>query len=327
MTLFGFGVLFYKIEQLEKAIVIGEEPKTLNISPGSNFYQLVRELELNIPHSETSIKIWSKLNKEKTKVKAGYYEFDANATFMQVITKVNNGKVKQFSTTLVEGQTIKQWFEQLKNEPNLSNRISIEQIYDSLVEIDPFCVNPYENIEGCLLPDTYFFSYQDSVLSILVRAYRAMKDNLEQQWSERYGDIPLNSPYEALILASIIEKETALDDERGQIAGVFVNRLNKGMRLQTDPTVIYGVGDAFDGDITRVHLNTHTPYNTYKIDGLPITPIAMPSLASLKATVRPELTSAYYFVASGRGGHVFSETLDEHNKAVQQYLATLRKKR
>jgi UPF0755 protein len=173
--------------------------------------------------------------------------------------------------------------------------------------------------EGLFLADTYFFTANTATSSILTRAHKAMLDYVETQWQQRQADLPLNSPYDALILASIIEKETAVSAERTKIAGVFVNRLRKNMRLQTDPTVIYGIGDAYDGNITRKHLRTPTPYNTYTIKGLPPTPIAMAGKEAIWAALNPMETDALYFVARGDGSHEFSSSLAAHNAAVRKY--------
>ncbi|MBM3347099.1 MAG: endolytic transglycosylase MltG, partial [Betaproteobacteria bacterium] len=176
-----------------------------------------------------------------------------------------------------------------------------------------------ESAEGWFFPDTYLFARGESDLAILERAHRAMLKQLESAWMQRTADTPLRSPYEALILASIVEKETGRAEDRGQIAGVFVNRLRSGMRLQTDPTVIYGLGERFDGNLRRRDLVADTPHNTYTRDGLPPSPVALPGLASLRAAASPDKTEALYFVARGDGSSEFSRTLDQHNRAVARY--------
>jgi UPF0755 protein len=177
-----------------------------------------------------------------------------------------------------------------------------------------------EHPEGWFLPETYQFTRGDSDQDILIRAHAAMQQALEEAWDSRDDDLPIDSPYELLILASIIEKETSLEEERPLIAGVFVRRLNKGMRLQTDPTVIYGLGDSFDGDIRRRDLQTDTAYNTYTRKGLPPTPIAMPGRQALAAAASPAPGEALFFVADGNGGHTFSVTLEEHQRAVKKLI-------
>ncbi len=184
---------------------------------------------------------------------------------------------------------------------------------------------PDHHPEGWFAPDTYAYVRGDTDLELLDRALADQEQILEQAWEERAEGLPLDSPYEALILASIVEKETAVPDEREEIAGVFVNRLNQGMRLQTDPTVIYGIGDDYEGNIRRHHLQQDTPYNTYRRAGLPPTPIAMPGEASIRAALNPADTEALYFVARGDGTHVFSRTLEEHQQAVREYQLRRRK--
>ena len=184
----------------------------------------------------------------------------------------------------------------------------------------------HTNLDGLLMPETYHFVAGESDLSILKRASRHLQQTVKQVWENRNTTIPLKNDYELLILASIIEKETAVAKERDKVASVFVNRLNKKMRLQTDPTVIYGIGESFNGDITKKDLRTPTPYNTYVISGLPPTPIAMVGKSAIEAAAHPADTPYFYFVADGFGGHQFSKTLAEHNKAVQVYLKRLRSK-
>jgi len=234
-----------------------------------------------------------------------------------VLETLAAGLVVQHRVTLVEGWTFAQLADRLQANEVLEHRVDLS---DPANWPDLLSALDIEHPEGWFLPETYQFTRGDSDLDILTRAHRSMRAELDQAWAARAEDLPLKSPYELLILASIVEKETALDSEREEIAGVFVRRLRKGMRLQTDPTVIYGLGEGFDGDIRRRDLEADTPYNTYTRGGLPPTPIAMPGRASLWAAARPADGESLYFVADGRGGHTFSVTLEEHQAAVNRLL-------
>lgn len=249
--------------------------------------------------------------------KAGEYRLEPGMTPRSFLSLLASGRVISYRFTLVEGWSFRQLADALVNDPNLEHELDLNDpgqwVVSSLV---PGLDHP----EGWFLPETYQFTRGDSDRDILLRSHAAMKAALEEAWAGRDVALPLDSPYELLTLASIIEKETALDEERGQVAGVFVRRLIKGMRLQTDPTVIYGMGEAFDGDIRRRDLRTDTPYNTYTRHGLPPTPIAMPGRASLEAAAHPEPGETLYFVADGKGGHTFSRTLEEHQAAVQKLI-------
>ena len=259
---------------------------------------------------------------EITQVKAGTYLLEPGLTLRQALLLFKSGKEHQFSITFVEGSTFKEWRQALSQAPHLTHDTTemTEAEIAQALELD------VEKLEGMFLAETYHYTFGASELDILERASRKLTQVLDYHWAERQRDLPLKSSYEALILASIIEKETSVEEERERVASVFVNRLNKGMRLQTDPTVIYGMGDSYDGNIRKKDLRTPTPYNTYVIFGLPPTPIAMPGEASIAAATNPENGDYYYFVASGTGGHVFSKTLAEHNRAVRAYLKQLRSK-
>ena len=233
---------------------------------------------------------------------------------MQLLDRFNRGDVVRYQITFPEGWTFRQW---------LSHLASVEQ-FAEIAELSSEQVMAAAGInqahpEGWLFPDTYSYTLSDGAVDILARAHRKMVDVLNQAWTGRDMGLPYRSAYEALIMASIVEKETGLAEERSTIAGVFVRRLNKGMRLQTDPTVIYGLGDAYKGNITRAHLKALTAYNTYRINGLPPTPIAMPSAAAIDAALHPQPGTSLYFVARGDGGHYFSDSLEQHQKAVRQY--------
>jgi UPF0755 protein len=249
--------------------------------------------------------------------RSGEYQLDFGMGPREVLTELASGRVIQYRLTLVEGWTFRQLARSLDANEQLEHRYELS---DPAVWPDLLAALDLTHPEGWFLPETYQFTRGDADLDILQRAHRSMRAELDAAWSARDKDLPLKSPYELLILASIVEKETALDSERSEVAGVFVRRLQKGMRLQTDPTVIYGLGEAFDGDIRRRDLQADTPYNTYTRAGLPPTPIAMPGRASLHAAARPAKGETLYFVADGNGGHTFSVTLEEHQAAVRKLL-------
>ena len=221
----------------------------------------------------------------------------------------------QAETRLIEGWTFAQFRSQLDASPDLRHDTQGLEDAEILKRIQAAEPHP----EGLFFPDTYLFARGSSDLAVLRRAYRAMQRHLNTEWEARAANAPYRTPYEALIMASIIEKETGRAEEREQIGGVLVNRLRIGMRLQVDPTVIYGLGATFDGNLKKVHLLEDGPYNTYTRAGLPPTPIAMPGLASIRAAVRPGQTNALYYVSRGDGSSQFSRTIDEHNRAVTRY--------
>lgn len=247
--------------------------------------------------------------------RAGEYLLEAGITPRKLLEKLSSGQVVQYRLTLVEGWTFKQFATALVANHTLTHELDLA---DTGSWSSVSALLGLEHPEGWFLPETYQFSRGDSERDILVRAHAAMVQALEEAWISRDDDLPIDSPYELLILASIIEKETSLEEERPQVAGVFARRLKKGMKLQTDPTVIYGMGESFDGDIRRRDLKTDTAYNTYTRRGLPPTPIAMPGRESLAAAARPAPGEALFFVADGKGGHTFSVTLDQHQQAVKK---------
>jgi UPF0755 protein len=306
---------------------------TIQLKAGDSGTSVLNKLEAKgVFRNPLFAKLWLKLHPEYSAVKKGYYEFTAGASIESIFNAISKGTVKQFSIALIEGLTLTQWLELLANNGAINYDIDdTNALYEKIVGVhyknddSPesfvtlFCHNQYNSLEGCLLANTYFFDYKTNASHIIKRAYENMQLVINEEWQERYIDTIYDSPYEMLIMASIIEKETAVESERGLISGVFDNRLKRNMRLQTDPTVIYGVGPSFDGNLTRKHLRQKTPYNTYVIKGLPITPIAMAGPASIKAAAKPDITEAIYFVAKGDGTHQFSENLAEHNAAVRQY--------
>jgi UPF0755 protein len=249
--------------------------------------------------------------------RVGEYRLEAGITPQQVLGKLSSGQVVQYRVTLVEGWTFLQFAADLADNTVLKHELDLESPSQWPNVAAGLGI---DHLEGWFLPETYQFTRGDSDHDVLVRAHAAMQQALAEAWELRIEGLPIDSPYELLILASIIEKETSLDEERGRVAGVFTRRLQKRMRLQTDPTVIYGLGDSYDGDIRRSDLQTDTPYNTYTRHGLPPTPIAMPGLASLMGAARPTPGDELYFVADGNGGHTFSATLEAHQEAVNKLI-------
>ena len=246
-------------------------------------------------------------------LKAGAYMLEENTTLAAFFDRVVRGDTAMQRLLIVEGATLRQVLEAMRrNDAIKSVAADADDLKRRLGLTTP-------SLEGWFFPDTYFFRVQDSDVALFRRGYEKMKQTLADEWRTRAPRLALASPYEALILASIVEKETGRDDERARIAGVFLTRLEKSMRLQADPTVIYGMGEDFDGNIRRGDLKADTPYNTYLHKGLPPTPIAMPGLASLRAVLHPEKTGDLYFVGKGDGSHHFSATYAEHRAAVARY--------
>jgi UPF0755 protein len=258
-----------------------------------------------------------------TAIKAGNYELAGPASPVALLEKLTRGEVTQAEITIIEGWTFAQLRAALDASPLLRHDTAGLGNADLMRRLGV----PDRHPEGMFFPDTYLFARQSSDVAVLRRALHAMRRHLDHEWQRREGEIPYKTPYEALIMASIVEKETGAASERDEIAGVLVNRLRIGMALQADPTVIYGLGESFDGNLKRVHLDTDGPYNTYMRPGLPPTPIALPGRASLRAALRPAKTKALYYVSRGDGTSAFSRSLEEHNRAVSKYQLKPRRKR
>ncbi len=289
----------------------------LDVKSGRSIISIANELaKKNIINHPHYLAWTARYNGQAKSIHAGEYVIKSGVTPKQLLNLLVAGKVRQYSFTIIEGWNVAQVLnaiEKNKNLKHLIGTVSAAQLMDKLGQQSDL------HAEGWLFPDTYYFVRGESDVNVLLRAYNAMKKNLAKAWKEREKNLPYKTAYEALIMASIIEKETGRGDERQQIAGVFVRRLRKGMKLQTDPTVIYGIGDKYDGNIRRRDLRKDTPYNTYTRKGLPPTPIAMPGLAAIEAALHPAKGKALYFVAKGDGSHVFSSTLKQHNNAVIKY--------
>lgn len=314
----GIGIVYVK-QSVEQPLAI-IEPQLYTVERGSSAYRVVKDLR---QQSLTDIspfvaKIWLRVFATDIHIKSGTYALNEGMTLASLMMKFTRGEEHYFSVSLVEGLTLTQWLDTLReHQEHLVFDIDANRISE-LVKNSPWA-KYHAQPEGLFLADTYFYTANTKASVILSRALSAMHDFISVEWQNRAEDLPINSPFEALILASIIEKETAVPAERSLIAGVFVNRLRKNMRLQTDPTVIYGIGENFDGNITRKHLRTATAYNTYVIKGLPPTPIAMAGKEAIMAALHPQTTDALYFVARGDGSHEFSTTLEAHNNAVRKY--------
>jgi UPF0755 protein len=287
-----------------------------NVRPGASLRGVSRRLsdEGLLPDANSFWILARILGKDRA-MQAGTYRLEAPMTPIELLDKLNRGDVVNVDIAFIEGTTVRQWLAALAQQPRLKQTLPGK----SKDEVRAAAGLAEGSLEGWLFPDTYRFDPGTADADVLKRAHAAMKKRLAEAWQARDPDVPLANPYEALILASIVEKETGAAAERPLVASVFVNRLRKGMRLQTDPTVIYGMGAAFDGNIRKKDLTTDTPWNTYTRDGLPPTPIAMPGAASLAAATRPAKSEYLYFVGKGDGTHQFSRTLEEHNRAVAKY--------
>jgi UPF0755 protein len=301
---------------LKQPLPLAAETVELSIEPGTP----PRDIALGWVHAGVQappwmLYEWFRWSGQSRKIRAGSYEIGAGTTPIDLLEKMVRGDVTQATIRLIEGWTFRQFRTELAKAEALKPTtagLSDAQIMEAIG-------SPGLSPEGRFHPDTYAYSKGSTDLAVLKRAFRAMQKRLETAWADRAADTPLRSADDALILASIVEKETGTSTDRGRVASVFVNRLRIGMPLQTDPTVIYGLGEAFDGNLHKRDLQADTPYNTYTRSGLPPTPISMPGKASLLAAVRPDTSRALYFVARGDGSSEFSETLAEHNRAVNKY--------
>jgi len=288
----------------------------VEISRGSGFRAVVEQLEkAGITMHRQGFELLARALRRERDIKAGNYQFVQAVTPLELLHKLTRGDVTQAEVRLIEGWTFAQFRAALNASPDLRHDTTALEDMEILGRLQASESHP----EGLFFPDTYLFGKGASDLAVLRRAYRTMQRHLAIEWAARQEGLPYRSPYEALVMASIIEKETGRAGERELIGGVLVNRLRIGMRLQVDPTVIYGLGNAFDGNLKKNHLIEDNPYNTYIRAGLPPTPIAMPGLVSLKSALRPGTTDALYYVSRGDGSSQFSRNLDEHNRAVTKY--------
>ena len=322
------GVGFWGYQKLTEFVhtpVNVKQDQLLTIERGTTGSKLAALLEQEKILEHADLLPWLlKLQPQLNKVKAGTYSLTGVKTLQDLLDMINSGKEAQFSVKFIEGKTFKEWRKNLENAPHLKQTLqgkSDKEIM-ALLDIPAVAKAVYEwnNMDGWLYSDTYNYTPNSTDLELLKRSTTRLQKALDKAWNERDENLPLADPYQMLILASIVEKETGVAAERPQVASVFINRLKANMKLQTDPTVIYGMGESYTGNIRKKDLETITPYNTYMIEGLPPTPIAMVSESALQAVAHPAKTDFYYFVADGSGGHKFTRNLNEHNKAVQEYL-------
>jgi UPF0755 protein len=314
LIVFYFSSIIYSEMHSELSIT---EPEAIVFSRGSSIRTLAKQLNSRgLLENINYFLIWGKLNRQETRLQAGEYTILPGSTLAKLLSDMVTGNVVQYNITLIEGHTFRQILEIIQQSPILTKKLvdlSDDEIMEKLG-------HKGEHPEGRFYPDTYYISRGVTDIELLNRAYRSMQEILQQEWQQREENLPYKDAYEALIMASIVEKESAVAEERPLIAGLFVNRLRKKMRLQTDPTVIYGIKN-YDGNIRFRDLRKDTPYNTYTRHGLPPTPIALPGREAIHATLHPDKTEYLYFVAygDGSGKHVFSTNLKDHEKAVDKY--------
>ncbi|MGP4715865.1 endolytic transglycosylase MltG [Psychrobacter sp. T6-6] len=327
-----YQTLFGRIEQPQQMVTIDQ---------GQTYYGLLPQWQNQIPLFSASVaKLYIK-SQVDAPLHAGIYQLPENPTIAEALQILEQGaKAAMVKVQIIEGKTSKDLYQTLRDNDNIkkevltadSDNASIAQALD-LASILPDAVTSSSdpivnyNLEGWFAPDTYYYGEGTSDKKVLTDLYKRQQQALTEAWENRAPDLPYKSPYEALVMASIIEKETSVPEERELVSAVFRNRLNKNMRMQTDPTIIYGMGSRYDGNIRRRDIDEKTSYNTYQIDGLPPTPIALPSAASIEATLHPADSEALYFVATGNGGHKFTNSLAEHNQAVKDYLSVMREKK
>ncbi len=301
---------------ISQPLNIDSEDYVYELKKGGSLSALVYDLASDDVIDYPKVLLWYARLTKQVNVQAGEYVFQKGDTPLNLLDKVNAGDVKKYTVTLVEGWTFQQAVAHLQQHEKLQTMLVDESAVNRfLSELNL----PNNHPEGWFFPDTYQFSAASSDRDILRRAYDKMQNTLATEWEQRLDGLPYQTPYEALIMASIIERETGQPHERSTIAGVFVRRLQRGMRLQTDPTVIYGMGDRYQGNLRRADLREATAYNTYVISGLPPTPIALPGAEAIHAALNPEEGSELYFVGKGDGSHYFSATLEEHNDAVRRF--------
>lgn len=314
---FSLGWQLMNFQQfLETPLQLNDREIEYEVAPGAGLIAVANDLHRRGILERPRYLVWyARWEGKADRVQTGTYRLSADMTPVQLLDKLVAGDVIQYALTIPEGWTFRQLRAAVDADPKLEHRLAGIPDDEVMVRLGYPGLHP----EGRFFPDTYYFTNGTTDADFLRRAFSAMDKRLAEEWQDRAPGLPYRSPYEALIMASIIERETAVPAERGQIAGVFVRRLQRGMRLQTDPTVIYGLGPAFDGNLRRRDLLADNPYNTYRHAGLPPTPIALPGIDAIHAALHPASGDSLYFVARGDGTHHFSTTIAEHNEAVRKY--------
>ncbi len=308
----GSGFTYWAVQPISQTIT----PQDFSIKPGSGVRSSARQIrDAGIPVDPILFEILARVRGKANKLKAGTFELDANESPFDLLNKIVNGEFSYASLVIIEGWTFRQMRTAIDAHPSIRHDTSDISERELINKINP----SYQYGEGLFFPDTYLFAKGSSDLQIYQQSHQSMLKHIDEAWKGRNTTLPYRSVYEALTMASIIEKETGQSNERSMIAAVFVNRLKIGMLLQTDPTVIYGMGEQYKGNIRKRDLSTDTPYNTYTRVGLPPTPIALPGLASISAAMNPANSGVLYFVAKGDGSSQFSDNLTEHNRAVNKY--------
>ena len=301
---------------LAQPLPLPSSPFTFDVKPGASLRSVARDLAAaKVVASEWPLVALSRLRGVDRTIKAGNYEIEEGITLAALLNRLTQGDVTQVALTIVEGTTFAELKAALEADPQVAKTAPAPTDVDLMAKIGAPGMPP----EGWFFPDTYFFATGSAEVSLLARAHKLMRARLDAAWANRAPDLPLKDPYELLILASIVEKETGRPADRPLIASALVNRLRLGMRLQADPTVIYGLGESFDGNLRKRDLEADTRYNTYVREGLPPTPIALPGQASIDAVANPPRTGYLYFVSRGDGTSVFSENLADHNRAVAKF--------
>ncbi|MES1925324.1 endolytic transglycosylase MltG [Salinisphaera sp. T31B1] len=318
IVLIGGGLLAADAWRFFSTPLANQSGQLITVEPGMSFRAISKRLVddgiMVKPRDARYLSLYARATGTASRIKAGEYVVPARQTPAHLVELLVSGKTRQYRMTLVEGWRFREFRQLIADSDALDHRLTGKSDEQLMAAIG----HPGEMPEGRFMPDTYLYPRGMTDIDFLKRAYDAMQQYLDKAWAERSDETAVDTPYQALILASIVEKETAVPAERTRIAGVFTRRLKKGMLLQTDPTVIYGI-ENYDGNIRRADLRRDTPYNTYTRPGLPPTPIAMPSRESIHAALHPDAGTALYFVSRGDGSHVFSDTLAEHNRAVDKY--------